>query len=49
MSVVHRAVEQAGNISPTVLGERIIRAVQQHAAGRSPHDDVTLVCLGRTA
>ncbi len=49
MSGVHRAVEQAGNISPTVLGERIIRAVQQHAAGRSPHDDVTLVCLGRTA
>jgi serine phosphatase RsbU (regulator of sigma subunit)/pSer/pThr/pTyr-binding forkhead associated (FHA) protein len=49
MGGVHRAIEQAGDASPKVLGERIVKAVQQHAAGRSPHDDVTLVCLGRTA
>jgi serine phosphatase RsbU (regulator of sigma subunit)/pSer/pThr/pTyr-binding forkhead associated (FHA) protein len=33
--------------SPRNLVERIARAVQQHALGRDPHDDITLVCLGR--
>jgi serine phosphatase RsbU (regulator of sigma subunit) len=31
------------------LGERLVRAVKQHAAGRSQNDDITLVCFGRTA
>ncbi len=34
--------------SPRNLVERIARAVQKHAAGRDPHDDITLVCFGRT-
>jgi serine phosphatase RsbU (regulator of sigma subunit) len=34
--------------SPRNLVERVARAVQQHAAGRDPHDDITLVCVGRT-
>src|SRR5262249_18038817 len=34
--------------SPRSLVERLAKAVQQHAAGRDPHDDVTLVCLGRS-
>ncbi|MCI0685447.1 MAG: SpoIIE family protein phosphatase [Gemmataceae bacterium] len=34
--------------SPRELGERILRAVEQHAAGCSQFDDITLVCLGRT-
>jgi phosphoserine phosphatase RsbU/P len=46
---VQRVVEEAGPVSATVLGERIIKAVQLHAANRDPHDDITLVCLGRTA
>jgi serine phosphatase RsbU (regulator of sigma subunit)/pSer/pThr/pTyr-binding forkhead associated (FHA) protein len=29
------------------LGERVIRTVHQHAIGRPPFDDVTLVCIGR--
>jgi serine phosphatase RsbU (regulator of sigma subunit) len=29
------------------LGECIVKAVKQHAAGRDPHDDITLTCLGR--
>ena len=29
------------------LGERLVKAVKQHAAGRSQHDDITLVCFGR--
>jgi phosphoserine phosphatase RsbU/P len=33
--------------TPQALGERILKAVNQHAAGRSPHDDLTLVCFGR--
>jgi serine phosphatase RsbU (regulator of sigma subunit)/pSer/pThr/pTyr-binding forkhead associated (FHA) protein len=46
---IQDAVRDAGAAPPTVLGERIIRAVQQHAAGHRPHDDITLVCLGRKA
>jgi sigma-B regulation protein RsbU (phosphoserine phosphatase) len=38
-----------GNGSPRSLGPRIVEAVHQHAAGCAhPHDDVTLVCFGRT-
>jgi serine phosphatase RsbU (regulator of sigma subunit)/pSer/pThr/pTyr-binding forkhead associated (FHA) protein len=29
------------------VGERIVRAVKQHASGRSQHDDITLVTFGR--
>jgi sigma-B regulation protein RsbU (phosphoserine phosphatase) len=45
---VQRVVQEAGAVSAAVLGERIIKAVQQHAANRDAHDDITLVCLGRT-
>ncbi len=45
---VHRVVQEAGAVSAAALGERIIRAVGQHAVNRDPHDDITLVCLGRT-
>jgi serine phosphatase RsbU (regulator of sigma subunit) len=34
-------------LSPRALGECIVRAVQNHAAGRGQHDDITLVCFGR--
>jgi serine phosphatase RsbU (regulator of sigma subunit)/pSer/pThr/pTyr-binding forkhead associated (FHA) protein len=43
-----RAAVQGGGYSPRVVGERIIQAVKRHAAGRHPHDDVTLVAFGRT-
>jgi sigma-B regulation protein RsbU (phosphoserine phosphatase) len=46
---VNRAIAEAGAASPKGVGEHIVKAVQQHAAGRSPFDDLTLVCLGRTA
>jgi phosphoserine phosphatase RsbU/P len=38
---------QAGLLPPRALGEKIIKLVKQHAAGRSQHDDITLVCFGR--
>jgi serine phosphatase RsbU (regulator of sigma subunit)/pSer/pThr/pTyr-binding forkhead associated (FHA) protein len=34
-------------ISPARLGDAIIKAVKDHASGRSPHDDIALVCFGR--
>ncbi len=33
--------------TPTVVGDRLIKAVKQHAAGRSQYDDIALVCFGR--
>jgi serine phosphatase RsbU (regulator of sigma subunit) len=34
---------------PRILVDSLVRAVQAHAAGRDPHDDVTLVGFGRLA
>jgi phosphoserine phosphatase RsbU/P len=35
--------------SPRGLGERVVQAAKQFAAGRSQHDDIALVGFGRTA
>jgi serine phosphatase RsbU (regulator of sigma subunit) len=50
MKGVEQAVREAGSSSAQAIGERITKAVQLHAAGRpaGPHDDLTLVCVGRT-
>jgi serine phosphatase RsbU (regulator of sigma subunit) len=34
--------------SPGAIGERVVQAVKQFAAGRSQHDDIALVGFGRT-
>jgi serine phosphatase RsbU (regulator of sigma subunit) len=40
---------QGGKYSPLTMGRRIVQIVEQHAAGRAQqHDDITLVCFGRT-
>jgi serine phosphatase RsbU (regulator of sigma subunit)/pSer/pThr/pTyr-binding forkhead associated (FHA) protein len=44
---VHAALQGGGPYTAKTLGERVLKAVRQHAAGRSPHDDIALVCLGR--
>jgi serine phosphatase RsbU (regulator of sigma subunit) len=49
VSGIWAAVQNAGPLSPRTLGERIVSAVKRHAAGRSQHDDITLVCFGRTS
>jgi serine phosphatase RsbU (regulator of sigma subunit) len=41
------AVHGAGAAGPQALVERIFMAVQQHAAGKPPFDDITLVAIGR--
>ena len=53
MKGLHAAIlDRSGHPSQTLtapeLAERIVKAVKQHAAGRSQHDDIALVCFGRT-
>jgi serine phosphatase RsbU (regulator of sigma subunit) len=42
------ALKEVAPASAPAVVERLRQAVKQHAAGRAPHDDVTLVALGRT-
>jgi serine phosphatase RsbU (regulator of sigma subunit) len=44
---IYGALEH-GPLSPQALGERIVTTVKQLAPRRSLHDDMTLVCFGRT-
>lgn len=53
MKGIHHAIlDKNGQPSHTLtapeLGERLVKAVKQHAAGRSQHDDIAMVCFGRT-
>jgi phosphoserine phosphatase RsbU/P len=41
------AAVQGETYSPRALGERVVQAVKQFAAGRSQHDDIALVGFGR--
>jgi sigma-B regulation protein RsbU (phosphoserine phosphatase) len=43
-----RAVLEGGPASSREAGERLIRAVERHAAGCPQHDDITVVCLRRS-
>jgi len=44
---IYESLAGVGPLAPAALGERIIKAVEQHAAGRSQYDDITLVAFGR--
>jgi sigma-B regulation protein RsbU (phosphoserine phosphatase) len=37
-----------GPCTPSAMGERLIAAVRQHALGCKQHDDITVVCFGRS-
>jgi serine phosphatase RsbU (regulator of sigma subunit) len=39
----------AGAPAVQSIGEQLVAAVRQHALGLKPHDDITVVCFGRTA
>jgi sigma-B regulation protein RsbU (phosphoserine phosphatase) len=41
------AALKAGPSTAKEMGQRLVDAVRQHALGRKPHDDVTVVCFGR--
>jgi serine phosphatase RsbU (regulator of sigma subunit) len=43
------SLKSDGPGNPRSLGERIVKAVKQHASGRAQNDDITLVCFGRIA
>jgi phosphoserine phosphatase RsbU/P len=40
---------RTGPMTPRAMVDRVVAAVHQHAIGRKPHDDVTIVAFGRTA
>lgn len=42
-----RVIKEAGNGSPKEIGEKLVAAVKAHAIGRDPHDDVTVLIVGR--
>jgi serine phosphatase RsbU (regulator of sigma subunit) len=46
---IQTIIQASEDRSARALGERLIKAVKQHALGRSPHDDVTLVCVSRSS
>jgi serine phosphatase RsbU (regulator of sigma subunit)/pSer/pThr/pTyr-binding forkhead associated (FHA) protein len=43
---IEATLREGGPLSPRALGERLVKAVEQHAAGRSQYDDITLVAFG---
>lgn len=47
-AILDKSGHPSNTLTPQELGERIIKAVKQHAAGRSQHDDIALVCFGRS-
>jgi len=48
LRAVHAALKE-GARTPRALGSAIVKNVRLHAAGRSQHDDITLICFGRDA
>ncbi|HZT80818.1 MAG TPA: SpoIIE family protein phosphatase [Gemmataceae bacterium] len=44
-----QAAARGGPFGPRALGRRVVEAVEQFAVGRSQHDDITVVCFGKTA
>jgi serine phosphatase RsbU (regulator of sigma subunit) len=44
---VYAALKE-GPYTPKAMGEKVIKAVKQHALGCKQHDDITIVCFGRT-
>jgi serine phosphatase RsbU (regulator of sigma subunit) len=48
MEGVHAALKE-GPYTPQKVGEKVVKAVKQHALGCKQHDDITVVCFGRTS
>lgn len=47
MESVQRVIQSTGKNGPREIVEKLVAAVKQHAAGRDPHDDLTVVAVGR--
>jgi serine phosphatase RsbU (regulator of sigma subunit)/pSer/pThr/pTyr-binding forkhead associated (FHA) protein len=46
---IHKVIKGSGKAGPKELVEKLVQAVKAHARDRDPHDDITVVALGRTA
>jgi serine phosphatase RsbU (regulator of sigma subunit) len=44
---IERVIKSCGKAGPKELVERLVAAIKQHAAGRDPHDDLTVVAVSR--
>jgi serine phosphatase RsbU (regulator of sigma subunit) len=44
---VYESLRGGGPYAPEPLGQRIVKAVENHSAGRSQYDDITLLSFGR--
>ena len=44
---IYALLREGGPYRPLTLGERLVKAAEQHAIRRSQSDDITLVCFGR--
>lgn len=48
MDGIYQALK-SGDMTPKAMGQRLVEAVHKHAAGRKPHDDMTVVTFGRVS
>jgi serine phosphatase RsbU (regulator of sigma subunit) len=47
MAGVYNALKE-GPYTPQAMGEKVVKAIKQHSLGCKQHDDITVVCFGRT-
>jgi serine phosphatase RsbU (regulator of sigma subunit)/pSer/pThr/pTyr-binding forkhead associated (FHA) protein len=47
MAAIRKVLESTGKLSPKEIVEKLVAAVKLHATGRDPHDDLTILALGR--
>jgi serine phosphatase RsbU (regulator of sigma subunit)/pSer/pThr/pTyr-binding forkhead associated (FHA) protein len=45
---IYTTLRAGGPYTPQLLGERLVKVVEHHSAGRSQYDDITLVSFGRS-
>ena len=49
MDAIKKVLSDNLNADPSVVVEKMVEALDRHAAGREyPHDDITIVCIGRS-
>jgi serine phosphatase RsbU (regulator of sigma subunit)/pSer/pThr/pTyr-binding forkhead associated (FHA) protein len=48
MQGVYNALKE-GPFTPQAMGARLVKAIEQHSLGCKQHDDITIVCFGRSA
>jgi serine phosphatase RsbU (regulator of sigma subunit) len=49
MKGIESVLDTGPALAPRTLGERLVKAVQEHSLGRAQYDDITLISFGRTS